>query len=51
MTKIVLSSEQELILFLFRLVQRGKERTTCSLYSFPQFFATPREPGFRRDGG
>ena len=42
MTKIVLSSEQELILFLFRLVQRGKERTTCSLSDVRTLFVNRR---------
>ena len=51
MTKILSSSEQELIRFLFRFAQRGKERAARGLHGFPQLFATPRAHGFRRDGG
>jgi len=51
MKKIFSSSEQDLILFLFRLAQRGKERATCSLHGFPQFVAPPREDRFCWDGG
>ena len=51
MTKIFSRSERELILFLFRFTERGKERASRGLHGFPQFFATPREHSFRRDGG
>jgi hypothetical protein len=51
MKKIFSSREQELIRFLFRFAQRGKERAAGRLHGLPQFFATPRADRFCWDSG